>query len=438
MSDITTNPSSIDVEFTQNLINGNAVISVSALDNCNQPSQLFKYYLVSRQLTTPQWAETPIGEVCPSIANDTVVTYTINEVLGADTYYWNFVNSDGVTPVIGVTIVSPANATFADLQNVANLTSITVKYDPTFTGGILKIAGRNGCGIGNVRNFQVSKLQKIVRFDPSVTNVCSYVGTTENVFYRAQLFNGTGTFIWTLPSNVTLNGGSLTSISSSYSSISLNFESGFTGGDLNVVVIYNCGTTSATLSLTTTAPETPSTIEGPTSVCQNVAQSGTPATYSVEPQIDATSYTWLVPDGCIITSLVTDGNTIQVLFPNGFTGGEISVIANNDCGSSAVSSLEINECLTGKSSITNSVPGLENINIKVFPNPTTSEYKLNVNTTAKDKIAVRILDNFGHVIKTMKMMPYETIRFGNELMPGAYLLEVLQGKQKMTQRIIKF
>ena len=444
LSDTSTNPSSIEVEFTQSLINGNAVISVFALDNCDQISQTFKYYLVSRQLTTPSWAETPTIEVCPSIANDTVVTYTINEVLGADTYYWNFVNSDEITPVTGVTIISPVGVTFADLQSVANLTSITVKFDSTFTSGFLKIAGINGCGLGNVRSFPVSKTQKTVIFDsPSITNVCNYVGTSENVFYRAQLFNGTGTFLWTLPNNVTLNGGSLTSVSSSYSSVSLNFESGFTSGDLNVVVIYNCGTTSATLTLTTSAPETPVAIDGPTSICENVVSTANSATYSVGGAFDATSFTWVVPDGCTIngqavTTLTTDGNSIQVLFPDGFFGGSIKVTANNSCGSSNETSLLVNACLTGKSTRVTSNPGLKNIDIKVFPNPTTSEYKLNVNTTVKEQITVRILDNYGRVIKTMKMMPYETISFGNELMPGSYLLEVHQGNQKMTQRIIKF
>jgi predicted fused transcriptional regulator/phosphomethylpyrimidine kinase len=76
--------------------------------------------------------------------------------------------------------------------------------------------------------------------------------------------------------------------------------------------------------------------------------------------------------------------------------------------------------------------------VSVFPNPTTTEFRLNVNTTGKDQITVRVWDVQGKIIKTMKMMPYETIKFGNELKTGSYLVEVMQGNKKITQRVIKF
>jgi hypothetical protein len=48
------------------------------------------------------------------------------------------------------------------------------------------------------------------------------------------------------------------------------------------------------------------------------------------------------------------------------------------------------------------------------------------------------LDIAGREIKRMVVAPNQIIEFGAELKAGAYLVEVLQGEQSVTKRIIKF
>ena len=432
-------PDSINVTFSSSIGADNAQIRVYATDLCGQRSLLYVYYLLSRTLVTPTFAINPAADICASIANGTTVTYTINPLVGADSYCWNFTNTDG-TPVTGVTVVSPAGYTFSTLCQVP-FTSITVQYDSSFISGNLTVAGINGCGLGSIRNLPITKAQKSVVISSPIENLCSFLSPnapSEPIQFTAT-FNGVGgTFIWHDLTGF-LQFGTFTNPTGTESYIVGIFSSNYRTGKLIVDVLYNCGVAHDTITLTATPPVAPVFIDGPTAVCNYTASTGNVATYTVADVVDATSYIWSVPDGCTIVG-GQGTNTISVIFPNNFVGGDITVTANSNCGSSPTTALAIEACNGGKSSIpvTKNTIGLDNINLSVFPNPTTTEFRLNVNTTKKDQITVRVWDVQGKIIKTMKMMPYETIRFGNELKTGSYLVEVTQGNKKITQRVIKF
>jgi hypothetical protein len=80
----------------------------------------------------------------------------------------------------------------------------------------------------------------------------------------------------------------------------------------------------------------------------------------------------------------------------------------------------------------------EIMEVKVFPNPTTTDFKLQVLTAGMEEINVRVLDMQGRYIKSVKVTPYQTINLGAELKAGAYMLEVRQGKEVKTTRVMKF
>src|SRR5690606_19825729 len=81
-----------------------------------------------------------------------------------------------------------------------------------------------------------------------------------------------------------------------------------------------------------TAPAQPSAITGNTSICHGIG-----STYSVTNDPNATSYTWTFPSGWSGSSNI---NSVTAT-PN-TNGGNISVTANNACGSSSASTLAIN------------------------------------------------------------------------------------------------
>ncbi|MFN3404907.1 MAG: T9SS type A sorting domain-containing protein [Cytophagaceae bacterium] len=126
-----------------------------------------------------------------------------------------------------------------------------------------------------------------------------------------------------------LNGTNVGTNSPSYSNSSLT-----NGNTVSVEMTSNSscvagGAVSSniiTMEVNTTAG-TPETITGNTTICEGSSQ-----TYSVSPVSNASSYTWLLPSGWSGTSTT---NTISVTA--GSAGGNISVKANNGCGSSAES-----------------------------------------------------------------------------------------------------
>lgn len=79
-------------------------------------------------------------------------------------------------------------------------------------------------------------------------------------------------------------------------------------------------------------PSTPGAVSGTTSLCNTDSLS-----YSIPLQNGVSSYTWTLPSGWTGTSIT---NTIT-LQPNN-SGGSIEVVANNLCGVSAASSLQVN------------------------------------------------------------------------------------------------
>ena len=78
------------------------------------------------------------------------------------------------------------------------------------------------------------------------------------------------------------------------------------------------------------------------------------------------------------------------------------------------------------------------LDVSIFPNPSVHSFKLVAKSTDKfNKIQVRLVDNLGRTYKVMSMMPGETLTLGNELKAGSYFVEVVQGKNKASKRIIK-
>ena len=73
----------------------------------------------------------------------------------------------------------------------------------------------------------------------------------------------------------------------------------------------------------------------------------------------------------------------------------------------------------------------------VFPNPSVSDFKLLVKTKNNDKSNIAIKDVQGRQIRRLTARSYETISFGNWLTPGTYFIEVRQGNQLKTLRIVK-
>ncbi|MDH3381691.1 MAG: GEVED domain-containing protein, partial [Flavobacteriaceae bacterium] len=149
----------------------------------------------------------------------------------------------------------------------------------------------------------------------------------------------------TLVLGATASAGTINWFATSTGGTSLGTGTSFTTPSIATTTTYyvdatnsGCTTASRTAVIATVnnVPATPGLISGVTSPCEN----NTGEIYSITAVSNATSYTWSVPSGWSITS----GNgTTSITVTAGIAGqnGNISVTANNTCGSSIAQSLAV-------------------------------------------------------------------------------------------------
>jgi subtilisin-like proprotein convertase family protein len=98
-----------------------------------------------------------------------------------------------------------------------------------------------------------------------------------------------------------------------------------------------CDSTEINVEEQTTLPNAPNSISGSVTPCTGVVTN-----YSFLPVSGATSYTWTFPNGVTVNSGGTANATIAaVTWPANSTGGEICVVANNSCGSSDPTCIDV-------------------------------------------------------------------------------------------------
>ena len=144
--------------------------------------------------------------------------------------------------------------------------------------------------------------------------------------FTAQLSNASGSFA----SPVTL--GTLSSTTSG--TISGTIPGGTTAGTGYYIRVVSSnpsitGSSYGPITVSTATPATPGLITGPTNACFYFSS---PATFSISPVTNATSYIWTLPTGATGTSTT---NSIDVTFNSSFVSGTtIGVQAVSFCGTS--------------------------------------------------------------------------------------------------------
>jgi len=226
-----------------------------------------------------------------SICAGSTQSYFINEVPSATYYTW----------------VLPAD--WPGYSTTDSITTIAY-YDGEH---IISVIANNGCGNSPPQTLAITA----VRF-PSPDNIHGNIspcpGSTQTYF--VDPVQGATSYSWNLPPG--WSGNSTTN--------SITVTAGSIPGFISVSVNSNCGSSIAQELevIVNSGPPQPGLIIGADSVCQ-----GTMKTYSVNPVIGATSYTWNLPAGW---SGISNSNSITI--QAGLNGGSLSVVANNNCGAS--------------------------------------------------------------------------------------------------------
>jgi len=404
----------------------NYQLQASAL-GLNCPAANESLALVSSVPQTAAPITASSNDLCAVIGTSNTISYSIPKVVGASSYLWS------AQP--GTTTISHPNG------NGKNDTTVTIMFSNGFSTSPVTVTAVNGCGLSSQRSLTITRANP-----PSPgsitgpTNTCAYQlpnGITAT--YTVPAVSGM-TYTWTIPAGVSSFTGQGTN------SISFKYPNGFTSGIMNVTATNGCGTSAArSLTVSTLNPATPGVID----VIQEQACPLRIYSYSISGlPSNASSVNWQVPAGAAIMS--GQGTiSIRVAYPNTSVIGKVTVVAVANCRSSSVRAVAVKlpACPSGldgkpgnqfvKGAIPENPTDTE-FTAEIFPNPAVSDCQIRIRSFDKNTMAtIRVLDLQGRELSRLSSLPGVVSRFGNNLKPGAYFIEVVQGANRTVQKLIR-
>ncbi|MCX6290302.1 MAG: T9SS type A sorting domain-containing protein [Bacteroidetes bacterium] len=198
--------------------------------------------------------------------------------------------------------------------------TVTVTYGPLPFGAggynVCVFAG-NACGVtANTKCYWIQGGVSVPTFSNSNSAVAC-AGNTRT--YSVLQQTGASSYTWTITGNATITSGQGTN------TVTINFLSGWTSGNLCVYASLSCGANSGSRCMSISGtPGIPGVMNGPLYVCP-----GSTYTYTVGAAVGAATYNWTAPAGCTI---VNNGTSANITFPVGFTSGPIVAAAVSPCG----------------------------------------------------------------------------------------------------------
>ncbi|MFD2246837.1 ice-binding family protein [Pontibacter ruber] len=277
-------------------------VTVTALNGCGGSSSTLNVTPSNGAPAAPAEIVNNSGSFCGSSDN---VRFSVAGVSTATSYTWTVPN--------GWTITSGQGTT-----------SITVKTGTQ--GGEVAVSATNLCGKGSARTLYVAPQQPIAAPAAIQGPIIPCNGSTETVYTVAPIA-GADSYLWTVPTGWQILAGAGTN------SIKVHVSG---GGTIGVRAKNSCGTTGETtlkVRVVTAVPVAPSAIRGETLLCSVGS-----VTYEIDSVATSGSYTWTVPAGWTITA---GQGTTKITATVGKASGNVSVTADNSCGSSAIRTLAV-------------------------------------------------------------------------------------------------
>ncbi len=414
-----------------------------------------------------------ITAVTPSVCGAKVYRYAAPATLPVATatataatgWLWSFTNT---------TLGNNAHIDSGDVDSKV----IVVSYTSNLAGGVgdsVRLRYTSACGNGANAKAKLTNVATAVPVAPTSltitaieTNVCGarkyrYAAPSTVPAATATLAAPTGwlwSFTGTLGNNAFIDSGD---VNSQVITVTFTSNAGAgTGDSVRVSYTSSCGNSlkkTAKLSNALLAAPIPASITMAlvSDVCgARVYRYTAPATTSASATAPATTgWLWTLPAGPVgSTGTLDSGNVnshvIKVRYTSNAVAGAgdtIKVAYTSACGTGANKAAKLsNVAKTGCPIITNNIPvskapvttPAESMSVKVFPNPTTSNFNLQVLTAGKEEVTARVLDIQGRFIQSVKVAPNQTLSLGSALKAGAYFIEVRQGKDVKTTRVMKY
>jgi hypothetical protein len=281
-----------------------------------------------------------------------------------------------------------------------------------FVGGYVYVAAKNACGLGQYS----SKL--FLKYD--IPSQLSIIGETSGV---CDTSSHTFVSINHTPGYTTnwivSNGINILS-STNLDSVIVKFASKFTFGAILVNQSNWCHSSSYSSVSISKIPRPVSSVIGPSLGCSGQ----TNVLYSILPVHGATNYLWRVPNG---STIVSGQGTDSILINIGYSPGLVTVKAVNACGASAYNGMYLSiPCKEGSESIED---------VLVEPNPFSGSVMLSLGESLIGS-KLTVYDVSGKVVYD-SFVNESTLRLGEDLIPGVYMLMISNSNVFETKRIIK-
>ena len=363
----------------------------------------------------------------------------ISTVGGAATICPGDTKTYSIVAVAGATSYSWTSPTGGNITTGQGTSQITINYSSGFSASsVLKVVANNACGFSAARSLTITRNTPTT---PSVVTGLAYgVCKTSGVAYSVNNVVGR-TFNWSFDSaKATVASGQGTN------AITANFLNGFKISELRVTASNACGISAERVLTIKATPAAPTAITGVNSICVN--QTSVP--YSIAPVNTATLYLWTAPTGSHISDGVTTSaaNTLSTTSTSvsinfGSIAGNVTVKAKNFCGTGSNKSMPISiVCFAkGEDASTKKISATEikanEIKAKLSPNPTTTGFKLSVQSESKEVIQITVFDNEGKRIQQLKTTNLNNIILCEKYTSGSYLFEVRQGEKRKTVTGVK-
>ena len=291
---------SITINYSTSATSG--TLSVTATNSCGTSDPRTLAIAVNPLPTQPGAFTTSTATVCQGA---TGVVYTVPNDPSV-TYNWTYSGS-------GATITGSTN-------------SVTINYSNTATSGTLSVTASNSCGTSAARTLAIT-VNPLPAAAGTITGTATVCQGTAGVSYSVPAIANASSYEWVYTgTGATINGNT--------NSITIDFGTTATSGNLTVRGVNGCGngTTSANYAITVNPlPAAAGTITGTSTVCQGV----TGVAYSVPAIANASSYIWSYSGTGATISGTT--NNITINFAANATSGNLTVRGSNGCGNGTVS-----------------------------------------------------------------------------------------------------
>jgi hypothetical protein len=186
----------------------------------------------------------------------------------------------------------------------------------------------------------------------------------------------------------------------------------------------------------TLATATPSSITCPANITTSANLNGCKA--SVAFTATATG----VPMPSITYKIGNTTITSPYIFSKGTT--TVTATASNGVGSNSICSFTVTVVCGGSSTITTIAAQktkdqlVDKFFISAIPNPSLNYFTINIKSANSGPVSIRVVDLLGRVLSTKSNVPSNsTFNFGQMYRPGIYFVEAIQGKNRLTLKLVK-